>query len=117
MDDEVIAIRGLRRGRKWEEMEVAPAARDAINKYMSQDPTCDKFVEGADGRLYHLETKNGEVVRQLYVPMVMRGRLVVSKHGSAAGGHRAAEETLAKLRKRYYWASIRRDVEQWIGAC
>ena len=42
---------------------------------------------------------------------------MVSKHGSAAGGHRAAEETLAKLRKRYYWASIRRDVQQWIGAC
>ena len=39
VDDEVMAIRGLRQGRKWEEMEVAPAARDAINKYMSQDPT------------------------------------------------------------------------------
>ena len=38
VDGEVIAIRGLRRGQKWEEMEVAPAARDAINKY-----TCRKI--------------------------------------------------------------------------
>jgi hypothetical protein len=117
VDDEVIAIRGIREGRKWGDLEVTPTARDSINKYMSQDPKCEKFVEGEDGRLYHLETKNGEMVRQLYVPVVMRGRLVVTKHGSETGGHRASEETLGKLRKRYYWASIRRDVEGWISAC
>jgi hypothetical protein len=60
---------------------------------------------------------NNEWVRQLYVPLELRGRLVVAKHGSAAGGHRAAEETLAKLRKLYYWASISKDVNAWIEGC
>jgi hypothetical protein len=59
--------------------------------------------------------RKDKLVRQLYVPLVMRGRLVVTKH--AAGGHRAAEETLAKLKKHYFWASMRRDVDDWIGSC
>jgi len=49
------------------------------------DPACVDFVEGQDGRLYHKELINGEMVNQLYVPMEMRERLVVTKHGSAAG--------------------------------
>jgi transposase InsO family protein len=114
-DDEVVAIRQIREGKKLQELEVVPAAREALREYLSRDKTCDDFVEGADGRLYHLEMRKDKPVRQLYVPLVMRGRLVVTKH--AAGGHRAAEETLAKLRKHYFWASMRRDVEDWIGSC
>jgi transposase InsO family protein len=62
-----------------------------------------------------LDTRKGAAVRQLYLPLTMRGRLVVTKHG--AGGHRAAEETLEKLKRHYYWASMRRDVVAWIGSC
>ena len=94
-----------------------PAAFGAVNAYKSRDPECQNFVEGEDGRLYHLEMINNEWVRQLYVPLELRGRLVVAKHGSAAKGHRAAVETLAKLRKFYYWASISKDVHAWIEGC
>jgi transposase InsO family protein len=94
---------------------VVPAAREAVREYLSRDQACENFVEGADGRLYHLEQRGEQSVRQLYVPLTMRGRLVVTKH--ATGGHRAAEETLAKLRKQYFWPSMRRDVEAWIGGC
>ena len=117
VDDEVMAIRGIRAKKKLEDMELVEAARHNINEYKSRDPGLDDFVEGEDGRLYHLETKNRDTVRQLYVPVSMRGPLLVSKHGCGPSGHRGAEETLAKLRKQYYWASIRRDVEDWIGAC
>jgi transposase InsO family protein len=115
LDDEVIAIRQIREGKKLQDLEVVPAAREAVRKYMSQDRECDDFVEGSDGRLYHLEQRKGQPIRQLYVPLVMRGRLVVTKH--AAAGHRAAEETIAKLRKHYFWPSMRRDVEEWIASC
>ncbi len=116
-DEEVKFIRALRAGTAFKDAEAVPMAKDVIAKYLSRDPTCDEFVEGADGRLYHLEMQAGVMVRQLYVPLAMRGRLVVAKHGAAVSGHRAAAETLAKLRKRYYWASIKRDVEAWIDAC
>ena len=78
-----------------------PAAFAAVNAYKSRDPSA-RILWSKDGRLYHLEMINNEWVRQLYVPLELRGRLVVAKHGSAAGGHRAAVETLAKLRKLYY---------------
>ncbi len=94
---------------------MVPAAREVMQEYLARDKTCEDFVEGVDGRLYHLDNRKGNIVRQLYVPMIMRGRLVVTKH--AAGGHRAAEETLEKLKKHYYWASMRRDVVAWIGSC
>jgi RNase H-like domain found in reverse transcriptase/Integrase zinc binding domain/Integrase core domain/Zinc knuckle len=118
VDDEVVAIRELMKGKKeLADLEVVPAARDAISKYMSRDPKCENFVEGVDGRLYHLEIANGETIRQLYVPLLMRGRLVVMKHGSAASGHRAAAETLAKIRKQYFWPSMKRDIEAMIASC
>jgi transposase InsO family protein len=115
LDDEVIAIRQIREGKKLQDIEVVPAAREVVREYLSRDQACESFVEGGDERLYHLEQRENGPVRQLYVPLVMRGRLVVTKH--AAGGHRAAEETLAKLRKQYFWPSMRRDVEAWIAGC
>jgi transposase InsO family protein len=117
-DDEVAAIRQLMGGQKQlADIQVVPLAREALAKYLSRDPKCENFVEGGDGRLYHLERQDGEWVRQLYVPLVMRGRLVVTKHGAATSGHRAAGETLAKMRKQYYWASMKRDIEAMIAAC
>ncbi len=116
-DEEVKLVRALRAGEEFKDVEAVPLARETIAKYLSRDAKCDDFVEGSDGRLYHLEMQNDTIVRQLYVPLQMRGRLVVTKHGAAVSGHRAAAETLAKLRKLYYWASMKRDVEAWIESC
>ena len=116
-DDEVRLIRAIRNGAAYTKLEAVPTAFHAINSYKSRDPTCSNFVEGEDGRLYHVETFHDEVVRQLYVPLEMRGRLVIAKHGSAAGGHRSAVETLAKLRKLYFWATMSKDVHEWIAGC
>jgi transposase InsO family protein len=118
VDDEVVAVRQLMGGKKGlTDIEVVPSARANIARYLSIDPKCENFVEGFDGRLYHLERQNGEWVRQVYVPLCLRGRLVVAKHGSAASGHRAAAETLAKMRKHYYWMSMKRDIEAMIASC
>jgi hypothetical protein len=54
LDDEVIAVRQLREGKKLQDIEVVPAAREALREYLSRDQACESFVEGADGRLYHL---------------------------------------------------------------
>ncbi len=63
----------------------------------------EKYVDGQDGRLYRLEMQNSDIKRLLYVPLEMRGRLVVAKHAAAVSGHQEAGETLAKLRKHYFW--------------
>ena len=79
-------------------------------------------MEGTDGLLYALVTRRRAeadpvVERLLVVPTVMRGRLVVTKHGSAAGGHRAAAEVEEILKRRYTWLTMHDDVAQWIASC
>ena len=115
IDDEVIAIRKLMAGRALQDLELVPTARRALSQYLSRDPACTEFVEGDDGRLYHLDTRKGKPVRQLVVPLACRGRLVVMKH--AMQGHKGAEEVLEKLKKHYFWPSMRADVMAWIGGC
>jgi hypothetical protein len=116
-DAEVIAIREMAKGKTLAEIETVPMVRDAIAKHMSIDPKMENFVDGQDGRLYHLEMQNGVMKRLLYVPLEMRGRLVVAKHAAAVSGHREAGETLAKLRKHYFWMSMNRDVRAWLEQC
>ncbi len=64
-DDEVKLIRAIRNGADYTKLEAVPSAFAAVNAYKSRDPTCSEFVEGEDGRLYHLDYSNQEVVRQL----------------------------------------------------
>ncbi len=116
-DAEVVAIRELMGGKQLGDIETVPMARDAISKHMSIDPKMENFVNGSDGRLYKVETQNGETKRLLYVPLEMRGRLVVAKHAAAVSGHRGTAETLAKIRKHYFWMSMNRDVEAWLAQC
>ena len=116
-DDEVRLIRAIRDGKDDKLLEVVPRARHEINQYKSRDAQCQQFVEGTDGRLYHLWVQGDDVVRQLFVPLELRGRLVVAKHGSAVSGHRAADETIAKLKKHYFWPSMSKDIREWIAGC
>ena len=64
-DDEVIAVRLIREGKSLQDIEVVPAAREAVREYLSRDKQCENFVEGADGRLYHLDLRKEVPVRQL----------------------------------------------------
>ncbi len=66
----------IRNGADYLKVEAVLAAFSAINAYRSRDVECAEFLEGADGRLYHLETIHGEMVRQQYVLLEMRVRLV-----------------------------------------
>jgi transposase InsO family protein len=114
-DEEVLAIRELMKGKRLKDLEVVPTARKALAEYLSRDPACAKFVEGKDGRLYHIDDRKGREIRQLVVPVACRGRLVVMKH--AAQGHGAADEVKHKLQKHYFWPSMNADTKEWIDAC
>lgn len=38
-------------------------------------------------------------------------------HDSTSGGHFRINKTLEKIRKRFYWATCKRDVEDWCRSC
>lgn len=118
VDEECKAIKEVMAGKKLGEVETTEEVKETIAQYMSQDPKLEQFVEGDGGILEHVDLgKDGEIRRQAYVPESMRGRLVVVKHGSAAGGHRSDEEVVEKLKRKFFWIGMNRDVKDWIGAC
>lgn len=95
---------------------MTPRVRDVLGKYRSVDPRFQAFVVDEMDRLCHKDAKGGGAT-QVFVPLILRGRLVVSKHGSGAHGYKALEETLRKLRRFYFWPLMRRDTEAMIKSC
>ena len=120
-DEDVMAIRRLKDGEEWKDLREDVPARviASLAAYRSTDPELEQFVEGDDGRLYHIqEAKIGRPdIRQLYVPIELRKRLLEAKHTSKLGGHLAQKKTRGKLALKYYWMGMSRDVKSWIEAC
>ncbi|XP_011688274.1 PREDICTED: uncharacterized protein LOC105450226 [Wasmannia auropunctata] len=76
-----------------------------------------------------LEIKNGvlykkweapnlkESIAQLIVPKKWVKRILEEIHDSPSGGHFGINKTLEKIRKRFYWATCKQDVEDWCRTC
>jgi len=52
-------------------------------------------------------------VFQIIVPKDFIGQIMEEAHDSVSGGHFGVNKTLEKIRKRFYWASCKSDVEDW----
>jgi len=50
---------------------------------------------------------------QLIVPKTQIKQILEEAHDSSSGGHFGINKTLEKIRKRFYWASCKQDVEEW----
>jgi len=56
-------------------------------------------------------------VLQLLVPRHRVKEILEEAHSSSIGGHFGINKTLEKVRKRFYWASCKQDVEHWCKTC
>jgi len=56
-------------------------------------------------------------VFQLVVPQKRVRQILEEAHDSPFGGHFGVNKTLDKIRRRFYWASCKQDVEQWCRTC
>jgi len=57
------------------------------------------------------------IVVQLIVPKTRIKQILEEAHDSPSGGHFGINKTLEKIRKRFYWASCKQDVEEWCKSC
>jgi len=57
------------------------------------------------------------IVVQLIVPKTLIKQILEEAHDSPSGGHFRINKTLEKIRKRFYWASCKQDVEEWCRSC
>ncbi|KMQ86232.1 integrase core domain protein [Lasius niger] len=54
---------------------------------------------------------------QIIVPKDFISQVMEEAHDSASGGHFGVNKTLEKIRKRFYWATCKNDVEDWCRSC
>lgn len=56
-------------------------------------------------------------VLQIIVPREKVKDILEEAHDSPTGGHFGINKTLAKIRRGFYWATCKRDVENWCISC
>lgn len=96
----------------WEEMR---SASTITKRYWAQwellrlqDDILQRRWESTDGK-----TEQWLVV----VPVNLRENVMMEVHGSVTGGHFGKKKTLQRLRSRFYWIGMRRDVCEWCRVC
>ena len=81
----------------------------------------DCFYISQDGLLYHLDRSQKRSVRdsfsQLVVPQSMKYEILSNVHNHVAGAHFGVHKTFQKLKQRYWWPSMFKDVEHWCNSC
>ena len=58
-----------------------------------------------------------ETTLRAVVPRAARQEIIELAHGSAAGGHFGVQKTVEKLKQRFHWLKIAKDVKYWCEKC
>ena len=81
----------------------------------------DQYLLNDDGILQHLWTPAGrkpsETTLQLVVPSASRFEVLKSLHDDLLEGHLGIEKTYTKIRTRYFWPGLFKDVQHWCRSC
>ena len=81
----------------------------------------DSFCISQNGLLYHLDRNQKcsahDAFSQLVVPQPMKYEILSSVHNHVAGAHFGVHKTFRKLKQRYWWPSMFKDVEHWCKSC
>ena len=74
-----------------------------------------------DGILYHTEPatiENKQAITQLVIPASMKEEILTFYHDSPfGGGHGGILRTYNKIKVRYYWNDLHKDVINYVGRC
>ena len=92
-----------------------------IWKSLSDGEDVGDYIIRDDGFLYHVSKpvrKDEEPRLQLCVPRKITYSILRTYHDSPfGGGHGSAEKTYDKIRRRYYWPTMYRDVIGYVSKC
>ncbi|XP_060085241.1 uncharacterized protein LOC132564610 [Ylistrum balloti] len=99
----------------WKESGQRPLWEDIS----SCSPAVKHFWSRWDGVLYRrFENVGGLSYEwQIVLPEVLRKSVLRELHNSETAGYLGIAKTFGKVRARYYWCGLRRDVEHWCRAC
>jgi hypothetical protein len=54
---------------------------------------------------------------QIVVPNCFKRAILYDTHDSILGGHRGIPTTILKIREKYYWKTLEKDVASWVKSC
>ena len=83
--------------------------------------TSETFYIGKDGLLYHLDQNrkrnNHDAFSQLVIPQALKFEVLSNVHDHVSGGHFGVHKTFQKVKQRYWWKGMFKDVEHWCKSC
>lgn len=81
----------------------------------------DIYFLDENSLLYHLDMTQKRARKgchaQLVLPPPLRYEVLVHAHDDLSGGHLGTFKTYEKLRDRFYWKGMYKDVEHWVRSC
>lgn len=135
--DEENIIRKIRtdNNQQYEEVKVAQRRNEELRPiilYLKTQELIDKNEEKnaiiimessayelIDGLLYRVlpinKTKKEEI--RLVIPSTMKEQILRDFHNAKMSGHFGINKTYFKIRERYYWKNMYKDVKQWVSQC
>ena len=100
------------------ENDVVPLNEKSARKLLL---TSETFYMGKDGLLYHLDQNqkrnSHDVFSQLVIPQALRFEVLSNVHDHVSGGHFGVHKTFQKVKQRYWWKRMFKDVEHWCKSC
>ena len=114
--------------RLLEEIEKCPITIWALQKISEPELESSSWLKRVDGkleidaqgRIWVLKitrAQNPSYPKLLLIPTGMISGIIQRVHGGSHGGHFAHRKTLEKLKNKFFWPTMNRDVQRFIRGC
>jgi hypothetical protein len=104
-----------------------------LEEALLQEQQVDPWVRGGTWARQDLPIKDGQRAEplwkvdpetkllmkgaQIYVPPLLRGEVLRLCHDNPSAGHGGKARTMSRVRARYFWKGVKKDVEQYVRFC
>jgi transposase InsO family protein len=105
---------------KWVESGTKPPSTTISGHSQFVKAICSQWdaLEIDDGMLFRRKKqKNGSSILQAIVPFSERRTLLGQYHDERTSAHLGVKKTLAKIKRKYYWPGLQKDVKSYIAGC
>ena len=88
---------------------------DEADKVIALAANCD-VIEGMLIRSV-VNSKRNEFMYQIMVPKTLITQVLEDNHNQLTAGHMGIRRTYERIRSKFYWPGIYKDVKNWVKAC
>jgi len=75
------------------------------------------FIDGGLFRVWQPSNKQAEIVFQLVIPPKLVPGVLLDMHDQTLAAHLGFTKTYNKVKQRYFWSSMARDIRNYIASC